>query len=142
MSQQERLTDTLDSREVPDDVKGLSQGALVRKRFFGHTGAIVSLVVLAFVVVLAITSVGVGFHGWWKYNWRQTPDIVNGGHPTLKLFPPSLGEHPFGQDTVGRDYFAMTMRGAQISLLVTVMVGSVSSELRSPPSTNTLALEL
>lgn len=122
----DRLTDTLDSREVPEDVKGLSQSALVRKRFLGHTGAIVSLVLLALVVVLAITSVGVGFHGWWKYNWRQTPDLVNGGHPTLKLFPPSLGDHPFGQDTVGRDYFAMTMRGAQISLLVTVMVGVIS----------------
>jgi peptide/nickel transport system permease protein len=126
MSQQERLTDTLDSREVPEDVKGLSQGALVRKRFFGHTGAIVSLVVLAFVVVLAISSVGVGFHGWWKYDWKGVTPILNGGHPTLKLFPPSLGDHPFGQDAIGRDYFAMTMRGAQISLMVTVMVGLIS----------------
>jgi len=128
MSQQERLTDTLDSREVPEDLKGLSQSALVRKRFLGHTGAIVSLVVLAFVIVLAVTSVGFGgvWHGWWKYDWKETTTILNGGHPTLSLFPPSLGEHPFGQDSIGRDYFAMTMRGAQISLLVTVMVGLIS----------------
>ena len=126
--QQERLTDTLDSREVSAEFKGLSQSALVRKRFLGHTGAIVSLVVLAFVIVLAISSVGFGgsFTGWWKYNWVETPPILNGGHPTLSLFPPALGEHPFGQDSIGRDYFAMTMRGAQISLLVTVMVGLIS----------------
>ena len=124
----ERLTDTLDSREVPEDVKGMSQGALVRKRFLGHTGAIVSLVVLALVVVLALSSVGLGpIHGWWKYRWTDTPKLVNAGHPSLKLFPFSLGEHPFGQDTIGHDYFSMTMRGAQISLLITVMVGSISA---------------
>jgi ABC-type dipeptide/oligopeptide/nickel transport system permease subunit len=55
--------------------------------------------------------------------YRDTPAIVNGGHPTLTIFPPSLGEHPFGQDRVGRDSFAMTMRGAQISLSITVIVG-------------------
>lgn len=126
MSQQERLTDTLDSREVPEDVKGMSQSALVRKRFLGHTGAIISLVVLAIVVLLAVTSVGIGFHGWWKYDWTDTPRKLNGGQPTLQLFPFSLGEHPFGQDTIGRDYFAMTMRGTQISLLVTLMVGLIS----------------
>ncbi|MCL2465625.1 MAG: ABC transporter permease, partial [Micrococcales bacterium] len=138
MSSQERLTDTLDSREVSEEVKGMSQGALVRKRFLGHTAAVISLIVLACVVVLAISSVGVGFHGWWKYTWTDTPPIldpVNPGHPTLEVFHWanghlvtlfSLGEHPFGQDDIGRDYFAMTMRGTQISLLVTLLVGLIS----------------
>ncbi len=127
MSAQDRLTDTLDSREVPEELKGMSQGALVRKRFLGHTGAIISLVVLAVVVVLALSSVGLGpIHGWWKYRWDDTPRLMNAGHPTLKLWPFSLGEHPFGQDTIGHDYFAMTMRGTQISLLITLMVGVIS----------------
>ncbi len=127
MSTQDRLTDTLDSREVPEEFKGMSQGALVRKRFLGHTGAIVSLVVLAIVVVLALSAVGLGpVHGWWKYRWDDTPKLMNGGHPTLRLWPFSLGEHPFGQDTIGHDYFAMTMRGAEISLFITVMVGLIS----------------
>lgn len=117
-----------ESREVPQDLRGLSQGALVRRRFFGHTGAMVSLVVLVGVVLLAITSVGLGsWHGWWQYRWTQTPVLLDGGRPTLQLFPFSLGEHPFGQDTVGRDYFAMTMRGTQISLAVTAMVGLISA---------------
>ncbi|ASR53849.1 ABC transporter permease [Cellulomonas sp. CW35] len=124
----ERMTDSLDSGEVAADLKGKSQGALVRKRFFGHTGAIVSLVVLALVVILALTSVGIGgWHGWWKFRWTDTPPLQNGGRPTLSLFPFSLGEHPFGQDSVGRDYFAMTMRGTQISLLVTFVVGVIAA---------------
>lgn len=124
---QERLTDSLDSQEVPEDLKGMSQGALVRKRFFGHTGAVISMVLLAAAILLAITSVGVGsWHGWWKYSWTDTPTLQNLGRPTLTLFPFSLGEHPFGQDSVGRDYFAMTMRGTQISLAITFIVGIVS----------------
>ena len=39
-------------------IAGLSQGALVRRRFFGHTGAMVALVVLVLVILLAFTSVG------------------------------------------------------------------------------------
>lgn len=111
-----------------DSVRGLSQGALVRTRFLGHTGAMVALIVLTLVVLLAITSIGLGpIPGWWKYRHTQFTSILDGGHPTLQLWPFSLGEHPFGQDTIGRDYFAMTMRGTQISLMVTVVVGLIAA---------------
>lgn len=43
-----------------NDVKGLSQGAIVRKRFRGHTGAMVSVILLALVLLLALTSLGIG----------------------------------------------------------------------------------
>ena len=111
-----------------DAVRGLSQGAIVRKRFLGHTGAMVSLVVLTLVVLLAISSIGLGpIPGWWKYKHTQFTPILDGGHPTLRMWPFSFGEHPFGQDTIGRDYFAMTMRGTQISLMVTVVVGLIAA---------------
>ncbi|WP_159806735.1 ABC transporter permease [Cellulomonas citrea] len=128
MSTTERMTDSLDSQEVRADLKGMSQGALVRKRFLGHTAALIAVALLAFVVLIALTSVGIGaWHGWWKYTWQDTPKLIDGGEPTLQLFPFSLGEHPFGQDSVGRDYFAMTMRGTQISLVITVLVGVISA---------------
>ena len=44
------------------DVAGLSQGQIVRRRFFRHKGAMVGLVVLGSIVLLAFTSVGVGAH--------------------------------------------------------------------------------
>ncbi|MEN0130500.1 MAG: ABC transporter permease [Brevundimonas sp.] len=114
--------------EKPEETRGLSQGQIVRKRFFGHTGAVVSMVVLALVLLLSITAIGLGpIPGWWKYDYTQTPPLMNGGHPTLQLFPFSLGDHPFGQDRVGRDMFAMTMRGAQISLFVMIVVGAIAA---------------
>ena len=36
-----------------------------------------------------------------------------------------MGEHPFGQDDIGRDYFSLVMRGAQRSLLVMFIIGAV-----------------
>ena len=89
------------SPQGDEDVRGLSQGRIVLKRFFGHTGAVVSIGVLAGVLVLAISAIGIGpIPGWWKYSFLQTPPLMDGGKPTLQLFPFSLGEHPFGQDRV------------------------------------------
>jgi len=111
-----------------EQVRGLSQGRIVLRRFFGHTAAVVSIVVLLAVVVLAVTSIGIGpITGWWKYSYRQTPPLMDGGRPTLSLFPFSAGDHPFGQDRVGRDMFAMTMRGAQISMFIMFVVGAIAA---------------
>src|SRR5699024_580104 len=41
----------------------------------------------------------------------------------LQLWPFSLGEHPLGQDDTGQDYFALAMRGTQISLMIAFVVG-------------------
>src|SRR5699024_2216281 len=37
----------------------------------------------------------------------------------------SLGEHPFGQDEIGRDNFARVMKGTQISIIVMFIIGAV-----------------
>jgi ABC-type dipeptide/oligopeptide/nickel transport system permease subunit len=111
-----------------DATKGLSQGRIVLARFLGHRAAMVSLVALLIVVVLAVTSIGAGpIPGWWKYTYTQTPTLENGGHPTLQLWPFSMGEHPFGQDRVGGDLFAQTMRGTQISMTIMVIVGALAT---------------
>lgn len=124
----ERVAPPTAAKDTENDVRGLSQGAIVRKRFRGHTGAMVSLVVLGLVVLLAVTSIGVGpIPGWWDKTFYSTYTLVNGGRPSLSLLPFSLGDHPFGQDTIGRDYFAMTMRGTQISLFITLMVGIIAA---------------
>ncbi|TGO04133.1 Oligopeptide transport system permease protein OppC [Serinibacter arcticus] len=102
--------------------KSYSQGQLVRRRFFRHKGAMVALVVLVFITLLAFTSIGIGpIPGWWGKNYTSTGSAIDGGRPTLGWF--TIGEHPFGQDTVGRDFFARTMRGTQISLIIAFVVG-------------------
>lgn len=111
---------------------GVSQGKLIFRRFIDHQLALGAIVVFVLVVILAISSIGIPglFHGWWKWSYMDTPSIVNGGVPTLSVIPKwlggdgmHLGLHPFGQTLIGQDYFAMTMRGIQNSLIVMFIVG-------------------
>jgi peptide/nickel transport system permease protein len=116
------------------ETEGLSQGQIVRRRFFRHRGALVAMIVLVLIVILAFTSVGVNLwglriHGWWPYSWDQIAPKINNGVPTLSLWPLQIGEHPFGQDEVGRDIFAVVMRGAQQSLMVMVIAGVVATAI-------------
>jgi peptide/nickel transport system permease protein len=125
------------------EVEGLSQAQIVRRRFFRHKGAMVSLAVLVFIVVLAFSSVGIDFQifeftvkiaGWWQWTWTEIPASQNRGVPTLSIIPEflggngiRLGDHPFGQDTVGRDIFAVVMRGTQQSITIMVIVGLLAT---------------
>jgi ABC-type dipeptide/oligopeptide/nickel transport system permease subunit len=121
------------------EIEGLSQGRIVFRRFIRHTGAMVSLAVLVLVIILAFSSIGIDalgvtVGGWWKYNYVDPNNIVNGARPTLSLIPQwlggggiTLGEHPFGQDEVGHDTFAQVMRGMQQSLMILFIVGLVST---------------
>ena len=112
-----------------------TQAQLVRRRFFRHRAAMISLTVLVLVILLAFTSIGwLGIPGWWIWDYYTPGIVVNRGAPTLSLVPEFLGGdgfhiglHPFGQDDLGRDYFALTMRGAQISILIAFVVGIVST---------------
>ena len=117
------------------EVEGLSQRQIVIKRFIHHRAAMIALFSLFFITLIVYTSLDFKFgpwqiHGWWKYKVTDIPELRYKecpgqviGCPTLKLFPPSLGEHPFGQDDIGRDYLALVMRGAQRSLMVAFVIG-------------------
>lgn len=121
----EEAPSSIESRET----EGLSQGAIVRRKFFGHKGAITGLVVLAAIAVFAYSAQGFGpIPGWWIHNHTSSGPVVNpGGAPTWSLANPlSFGEHPFGQDDIGRDNFARVMKGVQISLMVMAIIGVVA----------------
>jgi ABC-type dipeptide/oligopeptide/nickel transport system permease subunit len=120
------------------EVAGLSQGQIVRRRFFRHKGAVFSLIVLAAIIALAITSVGWGpIPGWWKYSHTSLVPPNPDQSPTMSLRPTWLGgagirfgDHPFGLDNqVGKDMFAMTMRGVQMTLTVIFILGLLSTTL-------------
>lgn len=105
----------------PED-KSYSQGQLVRRRFFRHKGAMISMAVLLVIVVFAFTSIGIGpIPGWWNKNYIQGYPKIGTGAPTWT--------HPFGQDTIGKDYFALVMRGTQRSLIIALGVGLISTAL-------------
>lgn len=110
------------------EVEGLSQGQIVWGRFIRHKGAMGGMVTLAIIALLALTSMGLfGIRGWWRIqDYTASGNIVNGAAPTLTLVPFSLGEHPFGQDDIGRDNFALVMKGIQTSLMVMVVLGLIA----------------
>ncbi|WP_420112529.1 ABC transporter permease [Pseudactinotalea sp.] len=116
------------------ETEGLSQGQIVRRRFFRHRGAVIGLAVFGLIVLVGYTSIGLGpIGGWWSKEPVTRYAIVNGGMPTLTM-PTwlggtgfAIGEHPFGQDVLGRDMFAMTMQGVQTSVLVMLLLGGVAT---------------
>ena len=130
---------------IEKETQGLSQSQIVRKRFFRHRGAMVSIFVLASIIGLVYSALdakyfGVRIPGWWKYSIEELPELALGqckdglvGCPTLSVVPNflggngvHLGDHPFGQDDIGRDYLALVMRGAQRSLMVTFIIGAIA----------------
>ncbi|MDQ1581876.1 MAG: glutathione transport system permease protein [Microbacteriaceae bacterium] len=112
-----------------------SEGRLILRRFLGNKFAVASIVIVILIIAFSISAIGIGpIPGWWKYGFKALNPQVNAGNPTISLLPQwlggkgiSLGDHPFGQDRIGKDYFAMVMRGIQNSALVMVVLGGIAS---------------
>jgi ABC-type dipeptide/oligopeptide/nickel transport system permease subunit len=139
---------TIDASEgaiANKETEGFSQSQIVFGKFLGHRGAMISIMVLSAVILIVFSALDkklgpIRIPGWWKYSTLDQPDLrVEGcpqgilGCPTLHVVPGFLGgkdfgigEHPFGQDDIGRDYFALVMQGAQRSILVMVVIGLVA----------------
>jgi peptide/nickel transport system permease protein len=146
VSVSEKNENGIESKETA----GLSQSQIIVKRFIKHKAAMASLVTLIAIIVIVYTSLGlnigtgkfkISLPGWWPYSVDQIDpegalaSSCNGGVtgcPTLDLAPPFLdgdgiriGAHPFGTDIIGIDYFALVMRGAQQSIMVMFIVGTL-----------------
>ena len=133
------LAEVEDARLRAKTGKSYSQGQMVLRRFRNHKAAMVSLVFLVLIFVLAFSSIGfAGIPGWWDKDYTRAGQVVEGGVPTLSVLPQWLGgegvrwgESPFGQDSTGKDYFALVMRGTQQSLIIALVVGLVSTAVGS-----------
>jgi peptide/nickel transport system permease protein len=109
---------------VTEAERGVSQGRIVLRRFLSHKPAVISIILFVLIVGFAISASGAfGIPGWWKWSYAQLTPVEAGGRPTLSLFPLALGDHPFGQNTPGKDYFAMTMRGIVNSSYIMFIIG-------------------
>ena len=94
---------------------------------------------LFLIIVLATTSIGWGpIPGWWKWSYTDlVPSQSGDGAPTMSLRPTwlggagiHLGDHPFGLDNeLGKDMFAMTMRGVQTRLAVIFVLGVLATTI-------------
>lgn len=128
------------------ETEGLSQGQIILRRFVRHRAAMFSLISVIFIIFFVYTASGlhlgsekqpISVPGWWPHTITEI-DVEgavanlceNGipGCPTLDINPfdgtgVGFGPHPFGQDTLGTDYFALVMRGAEQSIMVMLIVG-------------------
>jgi peptide/nickel transport system permease protein len=116
------------------EVEGLSQGQIVRRRFFRHKGALISLIVLVLILLLAASSIGWGFiPGWWKWSYEQTAIAAPNEPPTLVVpftghgFRFAWGDFPFGADQIGYDNFSRVMRGIQQTVVVILILGVLTT---------------
>ncbi len=112
----ERLADFDEQPHLLEElgVEARSQWRMVLGRFLGHRLAMVSLCLLVFMFLLSLAG-----GRFWTYGYT---DRVPGAFSQ----PPSLS-HPFGTNEIGRDGFAMVLRGAQKSLQVAMIVAVVST---------------
>ena len=91
-----------------------SQWQLFRRRFLQHRLAVFGLVVLVLLYVAVFSA------SLWVPENPRSQDLLLGTNP------PS-GEHWFGTDKIGRDYFARVIYAGQISLKIGVGVALIST---------------
>ncbi len=90
------------------------------RRFFKHTPSVVSLVVLALVVLFALTGNFFAAWGNAEIDWSVLGQVRTLGAPSLE------SGHYFGTDDLGRDLFSRTVQGSQISLLVGLVGATIA----------------
>ncbi|WP_234984237.1 ABC transporter permease subunit [Roseivivax jejudonensis] len=103
---------SLAERMAEDEVAGRSLWADARRRFFSNKAAVIGLALLAFVAAFALF--GGQFAQWSneELDYNVMGVVAQEGGPSL------ANGHYFGVDELGRDLFARTVQGTQVSLLV------------------------
>ena len=101
-------------------VAGRSLWADARARFLKNKAAVVGLFVLAFVGAFALF--GNAFAAWSneEVDWSMLGNVAEMGAPSIS------NGHYFGVDELGRDMYARTVQGTQISLMVGIVGALIS----------------
>ncbi|WP_417240477.1 MULTISPECIES: ABC transporter permease [Celeribacter] len=103
-----------------EDVVGRSLWADARRRFFRNKAAIFGLVLLVFVSLFALFG---NFVAQWsneEIDFSVMGMVAEQGGPSL------ANGHYFGTDDLGRDLFARTVQGTQISLAVGIIGSAIA----------------
>ncbi len=111
---------SLAARMASEEVRGRSPWADARRRFLRNRAAMAGLAIL--VLVTAFVLFGSHLAAW---NNQDLDFAVMG--QVAELGGPSLASgHYFGTDDLGRDLFARTVQGTQISLMVGVIGAAIA----------------
>ncbi|MDO6511752.1 ABC transporter permease subunit [Celeribacter halophilus] len=103
-----------------EDVVGRSLWADARRRFFRNKAAIFGLILLVFVSLFALFG---NFVAQWS---NEEIDFAVMGMVAEQGGPSLANGHYFGTDDLGRDLFARTVQGTQISLAVGIIGSAIA----------------
>jgi peptide/nickel transport system permease protein len=98
------------------EIQSRSQWQLFRSKFFRHKAAMVSLVVLGVIGFSSMFAEVVAPYSF------DAIDLINSSSP-----PTLEGNHFFGTDKIGRDYFSRVLYGTRTSLKVALIVAIIST---------------
>ena len=111
---------SLAARMSDTEVRGRSPWADARRRFRRNKAAMVSLIVLVLVAMFAIFGNSVAV-------WTNEDMDFNVMGQAAQLGAPSIENgHYFGTDDLGRDLFARTVQGTQVSLMVGLIGAAIA----------------
>lgn len=96
----------------------VTQWQLFRRKFMRHRPAMASLVVLTAIIIAALNADAVA-----PYGFREL-DLPNAQQP-----PTWEGQHFFGTDRLGRDYFSRVLHGTRTSVIVAGIVALLSTAI-------------
>ncbi|MCT4332192.1 ABC transporter permease subunit [Paracoccus sp. YLB-12] len=117
--QQDKMQ-SLATRMSQDEVKGRSPWADARKRFLRNKAAMTGLIILIGVALFAL--LGNQFAQW----SNEDLDFTVMGQVATMGMPSFENGHYFGTDDLGRDLFARTVQGTQISLMVGIVGAAIA----------------
>ncbi|MFD1057724.1 ABC transporter permease subunit [Paracoccus fistulariae] len=112
--------ESLANRMTEHEVKGRSPWADARKRFLRNKAAMFGLLILILVLLFAIF--GNAFAAWSneELDFSVMGQVATMGQPSIE------NGHYFGTDDLGRDLYARTVQGTQISLMVGVVGAAIA----------------
>ena len=114
-----QLADALADTDIAV-VEGRSLWQDARRRFFQNKAAVVSLFIIGLIVLFALGGSQFAQYSYEEIDWLALSDPVSLGRPSVET------GHYFGTDKLGRDLYARTVQGSQISLLVGILSSLVA----------------
>ncbi|MBA50054.1 MAG: peptide ABC transporter permease [Paracoccus sp.] len=117
---EERKMQSLAARLSQDEVRGRSPWADARKRFVRNKAAMAGLIILILVGLFALLGEYVAAWSNDELDFTVMGQVAQMGMPSLQ------NGHYFGTDDLGRDLFARTVQGTQISLMVGIVGAAIA----------------
>lgn len=104
-----------------NEIVGLTPGAKMRRRVFGHQGLLIGGSVVLILVIIALLAPIITPHNPYEQNLISRHE--------LPVFMGGTWEHPLGTDHLGRDYLSRLIYGARVSLTIGVVAALISGTI-------------